>query len=203
MFNEISFQNLSELYIKKRKSSAEIAKIFKCSNHKIDYWLLKYGIPKRKISEAIYIKHNPQGDPFKIYEPKTLEEARLFGLGIGIYWGEGNKADKGTIRVGNSDPELLKIFIRFLMKFFGIKRDDLRFHLHLFSDIDINEATRFWSGKLKIKKQQFYKPMVSISGSLGTYRKKSKYGVLTVYYSNTKLKDIILNKIVEYYNKPL
>ncbi|MBU2576058.1 hypothetical protein KKF64_03175 [Patescibacteria group bacterium] len=202
MHNQFTIQNLKKLYLREKKSSSEIAKIFNCSANKINYWLSKYGISKRDISEAIYVKKNPQGDPFLIKKPKNIEEAILWGLGLGIYWGEGNKANKGTIRVGNSDPELLKIFIKFLIVFFGIKREDLRFHLHLFSDISVDKAMSFWSKVLNIKKQQFYKPMVSISGSLGTYRKKSIHGVLTVYYGNTKLKNILVEKLEEYKNMP-
>ncbi len=190
MKNVISIENLTKLYLLKKKSAFEIAKILECSSGKINYWLAKYNIEKRNISEAIYTKYHPKGDPFKIYQPKNIAEAKLYGLGIGIYWGEGNKANKNTIRVGNSDPALLKIFIEFLITFFGIKKEDLKFHLHLFDDVNIVQAVHFWSKELKIKKSQFYKPMISKSGSLGNYRQKSKYGVLTVYYGNIKLRNI-------------
>src|SRR3989338_5579621 len=171
---KISLQSLEELYVDKHKSASEIARKFNLSVNKVNYWLKKYGIVKRTISEAIYAKHNPKGDPFKLALPKTLDEAKLFGLGLGLYCGEGNKANKNTVRLGNSDPVLMKKFIEFLVKFFQIDRNDLRFHLHLFSDINIREAQDYWVKKLNIKKEQFYKPIVSISGSLGTYRNKSK-----------------------------
>lgn len=198
MPNQITKSSLIKFYIRQKKSAVEIAKVFQCSPNRINYWLAKYTISKRDISEAIYSKHHPHGDPFKIYHPKTLKEAILFGLGVGIYWGEGNKANKNTIRVGNSDPKLLNVFIKFLQTFFKIKKKDLKFHLHIFTDINKNEALRYWSKQLKIRETQFYKPMVSISGSLGTYRQKSKYGVLTLYYANTKLKNILMNHILKY-----
>lgn len=188
-----SLKILKELYIDKHKSASDIGRKFGFSVNKVNYWLKKYGIVKRTISEAVYVKHNPKGDPFKLVLPKTLAEAKLFGLGIGLYWGEGNKANKNTVRLGNSDPALIITFIDFLTTFFGINRSDLRFHLHLFSDIDIKEAQDYWVRKIKIKKQQFYKPIVSKSGSLGTYRNKSKYGVLTVYYGNTKLRNLLVS----------
>jgi hypothetical protein len=190
---KISLQTLRELYLDKHESASEIARNFGFSVNKVNYWLKKYDISKRTISEAVYVKHNPNGNPFRMISPKTLEEAKLFGLGLGLYWGEGNKANKNTVRLGNSDPALMKIFIEFLIKFFRINKGDLKFHLHLFSDIDIKEAQDYWTKKLKIKKEQFYKPLVSKSGSLGTYRSKSKYGVLTVYYGNTKLKNLLVS----------
>ncbi len=186
-------KKLEELYVKDKKSTADIAKIFKCSERGINYWFKKYNIPKRTISEAVYIKCNPKGDPFKFIPPKNLEDSKLFGMGIGLYWGEGNRANKNTVKLGNSDPALMRIFIKFLIKFFRIEKKDLRFHLHVFTDININEAYKYWIGELKIKKDQFYKPTVTITGKLGNYRNKSEYGVLTVYYGNTKLRNILVN----------
>lgn len=189
----LTSENLKRLYIDNCMSVPEIAERLKCSENKINYWFKRYNIKKRSISEAVYIKHNPNGDPFEFRQPKTLEDCKLFGLGLGLYWGEGNKANKNTVRLGNSDPNLLKKFIEFLIKFFNVNKKDLKFHLHIFSDIDIKEAQNYWIENLEIGSKQLYKPMVTRSGSLGTYRKKSKYGVLTVYYGNTKLK----NKLME------
>ena len=189
----LTAEKLKNLYIKEKKSIAEIAKIFKCSEQGVNYWFKKFCIPKRTISEAIYVKNHPKGDPFKVVFPKNMDEAKLFGMGIGLYWGEGNKANKNTVKLGNSDPKLLKIFIEFLIKFFEIDKNDLKFHLHTFTDINLDDAINYWIKELKIKKEQFYKPTVTITGKLGNYRNKSKYGVLTVYYANTKLRNIIVN----------
>jgi hypothetical protein len=184
---------LRKLYQKNNKSVSEIAGIFKCSENKVNYWLKKNNIAKRSISEAVYLKKNPFGDPFKFIKPKNIGEAILFGIGIGLYWGEGTKANKNTVRLGNSDPAIIRSFIKFLEKFFGVKVKDLKFHLHLFSDINPSTAFNFWIKELKISKKQFYKPTTTITGKLGTYRKKSKFGVVTIYFGNTKLR----NKLIE------
>lgn len=189
----IKKEYLVRLYSTEQKSVAEIAEKVHCSEGRINYWLLRYKIPKRSISDAIYIKHNPEGDPFSLVLPKNLKEAELFGLGLGLYWGEGTKADKSTVRLGNSDPALLRKFIKFLIKFFNIRKEDLKFHLHTFSDIDIDEAIEFWRKELNINRDQFYKPFVTKTGKLGNYRKKSKYGVLTLYYGNVKLKNLLVS----------
>lgn len=188
----LSLENLNKLYCLDKKSVPEISKFFCCSPNKINYWLKKYQIKKRSISEAIYLQKNPNGDPFRFIPPKTKEESELFGLGLGLYWGEGNKANKNTVRLGNSDPNLIKRFMEFLIKFFNIKKSDFKFHLHLFTDININEAQNYWIDCLGLKREQFYRPVVSRSGSLGTYKNKSKYGVLTLYYCNVKLKKLLM-----------
>ncbi len=191
--NNLTHRKLTGLYIRDRKSVAEIAKELHYSETGINYWFRRFNIPKRNISEAIYVKNNPNGDPFEVVYPKNLDEAKLFGLGVGLYWGEGTKANKNTVRIGNSDPALLRIFIKFLIKFFRIDKKDLRFHLHTFTDIDLEQAKNYWKKELRINDSQFYKPMVTITGKLGNYRKKSKYGVLTVYYANTKLRNILIS----------
>ena len=190
---KIRLEKLKDLYVKDKKSAAQIAKMLNLSETGVNYWLKKFNIAKRTLSEAIYITHNPGGDPFKFTPPKNLKDAKLFGLGIGLYWGEGTKADRGSVRLGNSDPAILRIFIEFLVKFFKIDKKDLKFHLHTFTDINLKESKNYWKKELGITEKQFYKPTVTITGKLGNYRKKSKYGVLTVYYSNTKLRNILVS----------
>ena len=185
---------LQRFYITKRKSSAEIALIFGCSEHKINYWIRKYKIPKRTISEAIYQKRNQAGDPFKIKEISSLEEAKLTGLGLGLYWGEGNKKNKNTIRLGNTDPRIIRKFIEFLLDILGARRDKLRFSLQIFSDISQDQVLKFWLKELYeygINKSQFFKVTTTPSRSIGTYREKSQYGVLTIYFCNMKLKKLL------------
>lgn len=184
---------LTKLYTRDGQSMQEIATRLGCSLHKVSYWMEKHGIERRSISEAVYKRCNPNGDPFSFRLPKNLSDAQLFGMGIGLYWGEGTKANRCSVRLGNTDPELLNIFIKFLIKFFSIKRSDLRFGLQIFTDISVNQARVFWTKKLKVDKRQFYKVIITKSGSIGTYRKKSQYGVLTVCYHNRKLRDLLVS----------
>lgn len=173
----------------------DLAKTLHCSVHKVRYWMAKHGIKTRSISEAVYLKNNPNGDPFKFQKPRNLEDATLYGLGIGLYWGEGTKANLDSVRLGNTDPKLVAKFMEFLIKLFGVKRADFRFGLQIFTDINVGEAMDFWAKNLRIKHSQFYKPIVTISGSIGTYRKKSKYGVMTVMYHNKKLRNLLVEML--------
>jgi len=190
----ISKGYLRQKYTRGGFSAFDIAKKLKCSQHKVNYWISKHNILKRSISEAMYLKNNPGGDPFKIREAKTIGEAKLFGLGLGLYWGEGNRRSKTSIRLGNTDPNLIKTFIEFLLVIFGISSKKLKFGLQIFSDMSANRVLFFWLNKLRpfnIKKNQFSKVTVTPARSIGTYREKSKYGVLTVHFNNTKLKKIL------------
>lgn len=178
-------------------SMMQISKYSNCSHRKVAYWMTEYKIPRRTISEAVYLMHNPTGDPFKIKTPKTPRELVLFGLGVGLYWGEGNKAHRNAVRLGNSDPKLIKAYILFLTNLCGVKKESLKFDLQLFSDIDPGGALSFWCTNLNVKKKQFFNPRVTISGSVGTYKKKNKNGVVTIYFGNTKLRNILVKQIAD------
>lgn len=191
----ISQTQLENLYIKEQKSAKQIAKLFSCSENKINYWLRMYGIKKRTIAESLYISHNPGGDPFAFKEPKTPNESFLYGLGLGLYWGEGNKKNTHSIRLGNTDPRLVKAFTRFLTEVYAVKKEKFRFGLQIFSDMSPEKALRFWSSYLSVSSKQFGKVIVTPARGVGSYREKTKYGVLTVYVSNKKLRDIICGEI--------
>lgn len=192
----ISRQDLKELYISKGKSASEIGKMLACSERKVNYWIAKFGIPKRSISEAIYLKHNPNGDPFEWKHPTNLYEAELRGLGLGLYWGEGTKRNKTSLRLGNTDPNLIRKFIEFLEIICGVEKRKIRFSLQVFSDTDPEEARAFWCRCLKTSLAQFSeKIIITPSRGAGTYRYKNKHGVLMVYVHNRKLRDIVCGTI--------
>lgn len=188
---------LEELYLNKGLSSAEIARKLKYSPNKVDYWIQKHGIQKRSISAAIYQKRNPDGDPFRVRKPKNIDEAILYGMGIGLYWGEGTKRNKLSTRLGNSDPFLLKKFIQFLEVMFCIDVKRLKFGIQIFGDMHADTVLAFWMKALKTKRSQFYKPIVTPHRGVGNYRQKTKYGVVTLYFNNRKLRDIICRAIEE------
>lgn len=128
------------------------------------------------------------GDPFKIKINLSSEEKELKGLGLGIFWGEGNKVNKSGVRVGNTDPNLIKKFIEFLIIICGVKKEKLRYSLTLFNDSDIDAALKFWSSQLNISINQLGNPIIIPPQGKGTYKNKSKHGVLVVGCYNNKLK---------------
>lgn len=186
---------LEELYLRQCKSIGDIARQYHCSPNKIKYWLVRHDIPRRSISEALFKKNYPNGDPFEFHAPKALGDAMLYGLGIGLYWGEGTKMNKNSVRIGNTDPMLIKSFMRFLERCFGVRKSMLKFSLQLFTDCDVEEALSFWQSKLMVSRSQFTKPTITISGSIGTYSKKNSYGVLTLYYHNKRMRDMLVSMV--------
>jgi hypothetical protein len=72
--------------------------------------------------------------------------------------------------------------------------------LQIFSDMSKRKSLEFWLkelGKFGISKSQFFKVTVTPSRSIRNYREKSKWDVLTVHFSNTKLKNLLDKYIAE------
>ncbi len=109
--------------------------------------------------------------------------------------------NKNSVRLGNTDVDLIKVFLSFLKKIYNIEESKLRFGLQLFNDIPKQKALKYWSLTLGVPEEQFQKIIVTKSVRKGTYTKKSEYGVLTIYFSNTKLRDTIMSAITELRDK--
>jgi len=160
------------------------------SYHQVTYWMKKYQIPRRPISDAIYIKQNPKGNPFKIKKLQNKKDFELFNLGVGLFLGEGTKRDKFGIRFANSDPKIMELFLRFLREICKVKEVKIKAWLNVFDDIKTAEATEFWVKITGIPISRFNKTIIRKNKG-GNYRNKSPHGTLTIYVSNKKLKNIM------------
>lgn len=188
--------DLEKLYLS-GKSMAQIARQLGCSVHKISYWMNEYQIKRRTRSEATYLIGNPDGDPFDLRNINNLskEDMFLYGLGIGLYWGEGEKTTKHAIRVTNSDPYVIIRFRDFLIKTCQLKPTKIRYYLICFNDIKPDVARVYWANLLQISPKKFGKIVEIPSQGKGTYKMKSKYGVCTIYAGNMKLKSWIMSEM--------
>src|SRR6266487_4291168 len=110
----LSKEVLDLLYYERGLSMTQIAEQLTCSVNKVVYWMDKYGLKRRCTSGAIYLRRNPTGDPFDIQTPKSDEELALFQLALGLYIGEGKKRDREQVALSNSDPRVIRVFLRFL-----------------------------------------------------------------------------------------
>lgn len=83
-----------------------------------------------------------------------LSERELWLIGTALYWAEGSKEkDKRSSRVqfGNSDPLMIKLFIRWMIKVCRISPDQMRFDLYIHegSKNSIESAKEYWNNVIK------------------------------------------------------
>lgn len=197
-----SFEELSTRY-EAGKSMWEISQELHCSVHKIAYWMNKHKIIRRSQSDATYVKRNPLGNPFLVKNNLSPEEKFLFGLGLGIYWGEGEKVSRSAIRVANTNPTLLRTFILFLQVICQIQIQKLSYSIVCFNDSNPTTAKNYWAKELGILPDKFGKIVQIAPQGKGSYKRKSLYGVCTVTFSNIKLKEWLLNELNTISNAPM
>jgi hypothetical protein len=114
--------------------------------------------------------------------------------------GEGTKKDLHRVTLANTNPAILRIFLVFLEKFCSVSRSQINAWINIFDDYNVEEATRWWANELGLSLEQFYATTVRQSRG-GNYTKKSKFGTLTVYFANSKLKKIVDDWCADYYKK--
>ena len=191
-------QKITSLYIDSKLSEQQIAAHLGVSPSKVRWVMQKYKIPKRSISDAIrylYItKFNKK--QFILNTTLTAEQEKLKLAGVMLYWGEGSKKGN-TVAFANSDPIMVALFSRFLKEVCGINILRLHVTLHLYEDLDDIKLKKFWSKIIGLSQKQFYKSHVH-HNTKGSYKKKSKYGTVSLQYSDTRLLRLILRWISEY-----
>ncbi len=107
----------------------------------------------------------------------------LFLLGLAIYWSEGSKND-GRVLLTNSDPHMIRLYVRWLMECYGIKSDQITCR------VTINELhndrreviEKYWSDVVGLPLTQFTKTTTIHSKWTKLYEnRKTYYGVLAVH----------------------
>lgn len=118
-------------------------------------------------------------------ELETLKYNPLFIAGMMLYWGEGDRKSKGSVRLNNADPDLVRLFVLFLRNVCRIPDAKIRAYIHIYPDIDGPSNIRFWSFATGIPMSQFSKNIL-IQGRHKTNR--LRYGVCTAVVSSTYFK---------------
>ncbi|MEO8105324.1 MAG: hypothetical protein ABI602_03220 [Candidatus Saccharibacteria bacterium] len=187
---------LEELYLYKKMPVYSVATELGVTQALVRKALQEFDIPQRSKSETAYLQH---GKSFRIKTDLSIDESILYGVGIGLYWGEGNKADEYSVRLGNTNPDLILTFVKFLNIICGVDKSEIRFGLQIFNDSDEYEAIEYWMKMLKCTRESFHKKISIIPPQgKGTYRKKNRYGVLQIYVSNKRLKIWLMEEISRY-----
>ncbi len=192
-------ETVVNLYRNENLSVMHIAGIFSVSWYQIEKILRKNKISKRSIPDAI-TSHNITKYGLKKFLPRkylSQKDELLKVAGVMLYSGEGTKR-RGTVALSNSNPDIIKVFMKFLHRICGVQKDRIHATIHMYEDHTYSELIKFWSGVTQIPYTQFYKPYLHIRKK-GTYRSLSKYGTISIQYSDKKLHTLILTWIDEYH----
>lgn len=202
MPTEKSFIDEISFLYSEGNSMPMIAEQLNVSVHKVQYWLEKENIGRRRPSEATTLAYIKRFNkiPCKIkIDSLDIEQERLLISGVMLYWAEGSKKNNNYVAFSNSDPEMVRLFLSFLRGICGVQESRLHLLLHIYTDQNEKELKNFWSEITKIPSSQFNKTYIH-QGKVGNYKKKSQYGTISLRYGDKKLFDQIIKWIREYKN---
>jgi hypothetical protein len=80
-----------------------------------------------------------------------ISKRELWLIGINLYWAEGTKQKEHNVsqkvRFSNSDPGMIKLFLKWLQKICKIPKEDIYFRisLHETAKNKLNEVQKYWS----------------------------------------------------------
>lgn len=106
-----------------------------------------------------------------------------------IYWCEGAK-DDSRIDFVNSDPNLIKTFLRLFRKEFVLDESKFRVCVHLHSYHDVDKQLKFWSKTTNIPRQQFMRPYKKANTKRRT--REGYEGCASIVYYDARLAQLLL-----------
>ena len=125
---------------------------------------------------------------------------RLHLAGCMLYWAEGSK-DRNTVRLTNSDPDLLALFVRFLRECYAIspERIALSVNCHLNNGLELAEIEAWWLERLGLPVTSLRKSSVNRTSSASRWRRNILvYGTVSVSVHSTAIVQSIYGAIQQY-----
>ncbi len=189
---------------KKGYSYSQIRKEINVSKSTLSVWLADYPLSKSRIDE-LRGKSAKRIEKFRITMRKKRDATELesfkivkkeFGqlssreiliAGLFLYWGEGTKAASYTTALSNTDPDVMRFYMKWL-NLLGVGNDQVVVRLHLYRGMNIDNEVEYWSDYLKIPIQCFRKPYIKKSKlSDITYLSGFKHGTCNILYYGKEL----------------
>jgi transposase-like protein len=190
---------------KQGKSYSQIKKELGMSKSTLSEWLRKYPLTKEQIDalrgksevriekyrETMRLKRQNRFYSYYQREQKyllPLTHKELLVAGLFLYLGEGVKGDNCTVSLNNTDPVVVKFYLKWLIKCLKVSKSKIKVAVHLYEDMDIEKSLRYWSSYLDIPRIQFIKPYIKKSDRTQIDQKGFGHGTCGLYIYDIKLK---------------
>ncbi|MBM2820878.1 MAG: hypothetical protein HW405_638 [Candidatus Berkelbacteria bacterium] len=181
----------------------EICQKFQISKSTVSLWCRNVKLSAKKVQRLIKkvesnwvyaaqarrekgVLHRQQIVSQAALEIKKLSKKDIFFIGLALYWGEGTKID-GDVAFSNSDPETIRLIMRFFRESCGVIEKKFRGRMFIHSQIKHKDnmseqkALRFWSSLTKIPLSRFHRTNFYQNKSTSFKRGKiMMYGTLMV-----------------------
>jgi transcriptional regulator with XRE-family HTH domain len=197
----------------KGKSYNEISDILKIPKSTVAWWLRDFKLPgnvKKEILNRAREKWSKNMNDFnsinakirsekaakirKEHENKGTKQIRKISakelklIGSVLYWAEGSN-HRNSFRFANSDPKMIVVMIEFMRKICKIPNEKIKARIHLYPQIDENQAINYWKKITGLPRCNFQKSQLQISKASKGKRSNQKLpnGTLHLTVCNTEV----------------
>jgi len=123
-----------------------------------------------------------------------------YAAGCTLYWAEGARR-RNTLKLTNSDPELVAYFLTFLRRHFAVANDRVKVYCNLFADHleRQREIEDFWLDRLGLDRSSLRKSAVNVYSKYSQKKRQNKlpYGTCALVVNSTELVQTIYGSIQE------
>lgn len=194
---------------KEGKSYSQIKKELGVSKGTLSRWLHKYPLSKSQLDKLLF-KNERRIERFretmrlkrrrrlkKIYKREArkwlpLSKRELFLAGLFLYWGEGGKTLPTTTILSNTNTQVIKLYLYWLIKCLKVDKKKIRVKLHLYKDMNEEKATSYWAKELGLQLKQFRKSYIKQTKLSGLTYKGFGHGTCNVIVEGVALKETIM-----------
>ena len=143
-----------------------------------------------KNRSKIILKENRQALLKGKKDIKIMDRNHLLILGSALYWGEGTKyvGRSPSLIFTNSDPDMIKVYMKFLRRGLLIKEMDIKAGIHIHPYVDVKKSREFWSKVTGLARDVFY--IVNVTSSASRNKRPSRklpYGMAVIKVNRRKV----------------
>lgn len=151
--------------------------------------LIKYNKGRAKISRE-------KSSSEQIAAEKEIKEVSadiLKIIGICLYWAEGYKKGRWSVIFSNSDPNMIKIMMRFFLEICLVDKKKIKGQIQIHKNVTEKEANEYWQKISGISINNFRKAQKIISKSSKGKRRPNTlpYGTFRIIINDVKIVNLI------------
>ncbi|MBI2054288.1 MAG: hypothetical protein HYT36_03060 [Candidatus Staskawiczbacteria bacterium] len=118
-----------------------------------------------------------------------LTKRELWLIGIALYWGEGNKEKDyrpgSSVQFSNSDPNMIKTFLKWIIEIIHIPKDDLGFQIYIHENCKerLSQVINYWAICTGFPEEKFIHHIYFKKNKIKTKRKNigdNYFGLLRI-----------------------
>lgn len=210
-------QRAIQLRTEKHMGYGEIVRLLGVPKSTLSVWLRDYPLSEARVQElrrAAWSRGEAKREQFRttmrakrdereqrVYEQQRAKIGEVssqtdFVAGLMLYAAEGDKKNRSTIALANTDPTLIRFFIRWLHEHLAIPREKMRVELHLYESMDIEAEKAYWRDITGLSQDQFYRSQIrQLRPNSFSYSESFRHGTCRVLTHGVEAKTELLLSI--------